>query len=60
MTNTAEMTIAKAINAGIQKQMQKDSKVWSSEKTLLNWVVCLGSPKDFLENLATKEFSTLL
>ena len=27
MTNTAEMTIAKAINAGIQKQMQKDSKV---------------------------------
>jgi pyruvate dehydrogenase E1 component beta subunit len=27
MTNTAEMSIAKAINAGIQKQMQKDSKV---------------------------------
>jgi pyruvate dehydrogenase E1 component beta subunit len=27
MTNTAEMTIAKAINAGIQKQMQKDPKV---------------------------------
>jgi pyruvate dehydrogenase E1 component beta subunit len=28
MTNTAEMTIAKAIIAGIQKQMQKDSKIW--------------------------------
>ena len=27
MTNTAEMSIAKAINAGIQKQMQKDSNV---------------------------------
>jgi pyruvate dehydrogenase E1 component beta subunit len=27
MTNTVEMTIAKAINAGIQKQMQKDSKI---------------------------------
>jgi 2-oxoisovalerate dehydrogenase E1 component beta subunit len=27
MTNTAEMSIAKAINAGIQKQMQKDPKV---------------------------------
>ena len=27
MTTTAEMSIAKAINAGIQKQMQKDSKV---------------------------------
>jgi pyruvate dehydrogenase E1 component beta subunit len=27
MTNTAEMTIAKAINAGIQRQMQKDPKV---------------------------------
>jgi pyruvate dehydrogenase E1 component beta subunit len=27
MTNSAEMTIAKAINAGIQKQMQKDSKI---------------------------------
>ena len=27
MTNTTEMSIAKAINAGIQKQMQKDSKV---------------------------------
>ena len=27
MTNTVEMTIAKAINAGIQKQMQKNSKI---------------------------------
>jgi pyruvate dehydrogenase E1 component beta subunit len=27
MTNTVEMTIAKAINAGIQKQMQKNQKV---------------------------------
>ena len=27
MTNTAEMSIAKGINAGIQKQMQKDPKV---------------------------------
>jgi pyruvate dehydrogenase E1 component beta subunit len=27
MTNTVEMTIAKAINSGIQKQMQKNSKI---------------------------------
>jgi pyruvate dehydrogenase E1 component beta subunit len=27
MTNTVEMTIAKAINAGIQKQMQKNQKI---------------------------------